>query len=1121
MNINPNNQPNYAEYRDFSDTQDCDTECASENEENCILSNNEYKIEKIPSRLKQDNDDDSSVPRILYDKKNKKYCYQLDYNTFIFLSDSEYKNNKYLFEIKDKRLLFFKESHNGTVIGRGELNDEGDRNFEKYKNINEYIKKYGNLDKNGEFKKNSDEMQEIKIYKNTDEYLKRKCYLYKNMDDFKKNIYTIYLDIYDYYFPDYIKQKIKKYEKLLPSGYEKRLNITNKNINTYKKRYNIFYNENDDLIKLNDKNNKLISIKDIKEEDIKDYEKAEQFLGKYFSKWTIPEDKALKDKEKFEYGSICGTIDSIADEIEYLTKFEKILYSIKEDINLILNYNDLKNTHNYGKENIKKLKQIKEKAEALISVFSEPLIKSHKILIDYIKLYGKIITNPIFFQLDNSEEIDLKKLNDKISKYIETKIITSENPLYARERRKYTFNFPNYKENEYLEDLLFDNINWNNEIRKKFFWELKDIKEKIDDVSSYIEKYKKIFRPENKLNLKENINEKSEIKDKKMLNLFMCYMYDIIEYLYNFKKNRKDFENNKTFPECSTVMNEEIMKKLSNYILEKTEKTSIAKEDEEIILKDLEKILNLYVNLFLKDKEVIPNCENLEEYKNAERYFKDFNRDLNPNGSYIFTPFIKELLFNLLNHTKKYIGQDKKSSYKSLYNLCKTLETKVKKPKIIFLRDLCEYHKDKSGDYISSEDSDSSESSISDNEITINTDQKIKNFQEKIKKHKEYIENFFKNSYAYYNNKKYFSTPLEEVCKHTLPDIEKYKDFIKKFKNYEKINLFEEEVKSLEALLFKNIERITITGEDLYNKKFDDKLSNNILDLYKSEDADTVTVKQNLEKLNNYKNEYKQKIFKAKKEKEIKTTVKIFKDEINEHKEYIENIYKYENKQEFLDKINHLSDNIVPVINQYEEFIKKHKDFNEEIKQFENEVNLFKIILIKNLENIIKEVKENFKEENLIIEKLKETLKNLISINSDNIKNVEKKENLNKIIEEQPKEQSKTKELDSKKFKEDLNKINKNNEDLKNILKTKKGEFNNINISSTNKDEKENLNKIIEEQPKEQSKTKELDSKKFKEDLNKINKNNEDLKNILKTKKGEFNNINISSTNKDEIKKTK
>ena len=1054
-NNNQNSQPNYAEYREFSNIQGDTTECSSENEENYILSNDEYKIRKIPSRLKNKNDksDDNLIPRMLYDEKSKKFCYQLDYNTFILLIGLHYQHRKKLFEIDENRVLFLKNLRSHKLYGRGELTNESNYDFEEYENIEEYNKKYGELDKNGEFKKPSNKVQEIKIYKNLDDYFKRKCYLYENMDKFEKNDYTIYYDIYDYYLPNYIKKKIKRYEKLLPSDYEEKLDLIRENINTYKKRYNILYNEDIDLIKLNDKDDKLVSLKDIKEEDIKDHKKSGEFLEKYFFCWIKHDEK---NEKKFEYGTIYGTIDFLADEIEYLTQITKNLYYIKEDINLLLEHNTLDKSNKYKNDDIKKLKQIKEKAEKLWPVFYKPLFKIHKILINYIKLYEKIITHPIFFKLDDSSLDCLGNLSSYILDSISTKFVPSENnhlESQRESRENYTLCFPNYKKNEYLRDLVLDRIESQHDIFKNFYHENDKIKENLNYISSYFKKYKEIFRPENKLNLKEDINEKSDIKDKKMLNLFMCYAYDIINYLNSFKKDIKNLKSNTLFPEYSKIAQKEIKKRLSDYILEKNEKNNITKESENIILKDLEKVLNLYIDLFLKDKDIMPKVENLDKFIEIKKYLKDFNKTINNNPHMSLYPIIQEQLFKFLKLTKKYIGKDKKESYESLYNLCKTLlKEKVKKPEKIFTRYLHECVNYRS----------SSEDSVSETEIITNPEQKIEQFQKIIKKYKEYIKNSFKNFDEYYKDKYSFYYVLKRICENILPDIKKYKEFIEEFKNYEKINSFENEVKSLEKPLFDNIKNIIITAEDLYEKEFKDKSINKMLNLYKAEDSYTIMVKQMVEKLNNIKNEEK-----------IKEIVKLFKNEINENKEYIENIYKYENKQEFLDKLKHLCDNIIATIKRYNEFIETYKNFNEEIKEFENDVELFKTLIIENLENIIKEIKNQFKEENSIVEKLKEILENL-----NGIKNYEEKENLNKIVEEK-KEQNKTIELGSKKFKEDL--------------KEKEKEIEN----KTNK-----------------NKNKELSFKEFKEDLKEKEKSNKELKNELKNSKEEFNKIDESSQNK-------
>lgn len=70
------------------------------------IKNSDYDIGPIPKDKKLGIENNDSIHRILYNRENNKYCYQLDYNTFILLDEKEYLNNKTLFNIKDKRLLF-------------------------------------------------------------------------------------------------------------------------------------------------------------------------------------------------------------------------------------------------------------------------------------------------------------------------------------------------------------------------------------------------------------------------------------------------------------------------------------------------------------------------------------------------------------------------------------------------------------------------------------------------------------------------------------------------------------------------------------------------------------------------------------------------------------------------------------------------------------------------------------------------------------------------------------------------------------------------------------------------------------------------------------------------------
>ncbi len=577
------------------------------------LKNIDYDIGPIPKDKELEIEPSKSTPRILYDRKNKKYCYQLKNNTFIFLDEYEYKKNKTLFEIKDDKILFktMGKIPELTIIGKipeikiyGRNSDLSNLFCNKYGknfiNYEEYLKKCGHLDNEGEFKKPINEVTEIKIYDNTENYFNKICRIYKNIDAFKNNNYIIYPDIYDYYFPDRINTKIEKFiADFPPTEYFCKyfLDKTKKNIEKYEKEYKELCEKKYNLIMQKEINTDQVEI-------LKNFLKLDDIYEK-------------DDKFKYHDEPILKTIYLIKKNIISLLTITKYFkYQI----------NDIKKqlpNHPYSNESeiksIIEVPELKEKLKPILENINKQKSKLFKLFLKFINLYIKIIDEQILlktknknFEKSKSMEECLNKINKLKEKFfkLKTKEIKS---IFLSSLNKQIENPSNMM---YLYRLQNNEINRiENEINKI----------ENEKIKPAINTYKKIFYSNKTLDLPEKIDELKET-DKKKIDLF----FKNISSLINKFDSYEDLEILKTKKEYF-IKDDHLLYFLNDkdnideYILEK--QNNIKKKYVEIILNDLTKFLVLYKDFIIKNEKIFPEYKKTDEKQNSISFLSEDNKE--------------------------------------------------------------------------------------------------------------------------------------------------------------------------------------------------------------------------------------------------------------------------------------------------------------------------------------------------------------------------------------------------------------------------------------------------------------------------------------------------------------
>ncbi len=729
------------------------TEIVEKVKNNVVLKNSEYEIVLIPDNIKI-NSSDGEIPRVLYENKSKRYCYQLDYNTFIFLY-GDYEEYKKMFKVKDNRLLFI-DLGNGKLGGRG-LNQHGNELYEVYRNYEEYIKKNGEKDSKGEFKTRGDE---IKIYENLENYFKRKCRIYPNIKDFENNVYLEYEDIYQYYLPEYKKIRLKKYGDLLSNSKEIFKNIE-ENIKRYHKKYNSFFDVKNDIY--------FDELHNLKFGDLNGSELKKKVIENYVKI------SGKKNSGIYLDGTATLTICSISDDIENLLKINNELKIIKKEIEV-----NLFGLYNGKEEPNLELTKLKEDFLFLWNKFYDLQGELKEILEKFIIFFKNVVKLPIF--LDSSYVVieKLEEIKDKVIKYIKLKNFNEyfykinnvddvklKNKL--NELKSYLEILPDSLDrslNQYLSSLK---INW------EYF---REIGFNIKRVNNLFMEFKDRFYSKDKLEIPENINNLTD-EDRKQLGFFIIFMGKIIERLNKLlvKLPEKILLKNKSFKNESKGL-EGFSDELVEFLIFRINLfKENSKKSKDILLTSLEKFLSLYKNLIVND---FVGQEYRKDINSDERYYED--RDLFRKDSYsIITPLTKEKIYDFLEQVKKYIGEDK-VLYKNLCSLCddliKTIKSKYTKRRYSFSDELIS----------------------------------VKTIKDGIEKYKKYIENVNK-----FNNKKEFLKNVGYIHTEIVPNVLQYEKFMEEFKDNEEVDLFKNEVyDDFKNILVKSLENIVKNIKELY-----------------------------------------------------------------------------------------------------------------------------------------------------------------------------------------------------------------------------------------------------------------------------------------------------------------
>ncbi len=633
------------------------TEIVEKVKENVILKNKDYEIVLIPNNMKIDNSDDSMVPRILYDNKSKKYCYQLDYNTYIFLDRSEYEEHEKNIEIKDNRLLFFK-LEKGKLGGRGsDLSDVYHNYFELYSNYDEYVKKYGKQDEEGEFKKRGDE---IKIYKNLEDYFKRKCRIYLNKKNFENNIYSEYEDIYYYYLPGYVEKETIKYNDLLNDSKEKLLKIE-KNIEKFYEKYNSFFDIKREIYFDESHNLNLNG-------DMKRTEVISKIMENYIRSFC------REDNGKYIDGTMVGTIYFITQDIEGLIKCVGDLKILKKITQM-----EIQNSTYYdlNKKPILELTKLKENFTFLWEKIFELEKKLKEILEKFIIFFEDVMKLPIFLNLKRHKIEKFNEKKDDIIRYMQSNITDRyfNNLLVDRDNaeiKKMADELHSYV--EVLCDGLEKRLNshFNLLILNRDYYE--EIASKVTEVNNLYNEFKNRFYIEDKLNIPKNKNSLTD-EEKKQLRVFISFMKKIVE-IFNelIIELPNKIANVNQISDRDSQSLKESKKKLKDYLVDKIcDMKSHCKTSKNILLMCLEEYLNLYKDLIIDDVIMAPEYKDLD----SNEIYYEYHVSSLGNGYYAYVkPLLKEKLYDFFENVKKFIGEDK-SSYENLYSLCDDLILKI------------------------------------------------------------------------------------------------------------------------------------------------------------------------------------------------------------------------------------------------------------------------------------------------------------------------------------------------------------------------------------------------------------------------------------------------------------
>lgn len=776
------------------------TEIVEKVRENVILKNKDYEIVLTPENMKIEDNDDSKVPRILYENKRKKYCYQLDYNTFILIDRKDYKEYKDKFVIKDNRLLFLK-SEEGKLGGRGsKLFVDGKICMQVYSNDEEYDKEYGEKDIKGEFKERG---EEIKIYDDLYDYFRRTCRVYSNIKDFEKNIYSKYDDVYQYYLPEYMEARLEEYIDIL-NYCKKYLLKSKRNLEIYREIYNSYFDVNNEIyfdefhnLKVQKKQNNL-KIEN-KQKDVKDSTKQQKKEKKItIQKKIIVDFLKVGDLEKddgiYVNGGkiISGAILGVINDIRALLHIAESLTKNKKEMEI----NFAKSPYYNSKEKpIIELKELEKKFVDLFTDIFELKDQFKEILEKFIVFFQDVMNLPIF--LDSTSN-DIKRLET-----IKDKILDNVKSIESEEFTKYFEWFDEYfniyhgvddikikKEldilTSYLKGLpnrLRKNLNSGLSFLKSNHGYLTNMGLKKEEVNDLYNEFRRRFYVENKLNIPENKNNLTD-EEKKQLKIFISFMGKIIKELNKLASivsSKVTPKNN--LPDLKSAIDklEEVMDIRISLVKENL------KDIKSVLLTSLEKYLSLHKDLIMDRSFMDVDSKDIfEQEESCYRY------RVKCRGNEFFSsvkPLIKEGLPDFFEQVKKYIGEDK-FLYKNLYSLCDELHKGIK------LNYAKGYYKDFDG---------------------LATVETIKN---ELKRYREYIENINK-----FNSKEEFLKKVDLLHEEVIPYVLSYEDLFEECKENEGVSLFKVEVfDKFKKMLIENVENVIKKIENLYKIENSNKL---------------------------------------------------------------------------------------------------------------------------------------------------------------------------------------------------------------------------------------------------------------------------------------------------------
>ena len=950
FNNNNNIQDNIWIHREFDDYKDETTEGVHAS----ILD-----LVKIPFNKKIDYNEDEPIK---YNKEKDSYCYCLNHNTYIYITNEEYVNRKKSFLLHSKELLFKRDEKTGMLIGRRSIDGKN-----TYKNIIEYNSKNKNSDKD-EF---NEENEEIKVYESTEDYFNGKCRIFLNKINLENGKYESCQNIREYfdkkiYNLKYDEEKRKYYYSLdfneSDNCYRTYIYLSNEEYEN-KENFEIRYEKI--LFKNNEHNLIGRSLNGEKEYNFPDY------VYKYYN-------------HRFE---IDGYRDDYKDENNEFDERE-----FKKENKEIKVYESIEN---YFKGKCKIFKN-KYYFEQNISDDCENLIEYYFDKYNNVKYDENKKQHYICLDFDDSSDSDehyktlIYLTDDEYKNRVTLLKIENKNLLFIKNGKKLIGRSVNGKKNfNNINEFYTENEKHNN---KEFRKENKEIKI-YKNTEDYFSGKCKIFNNYNDFKNNQNELECNDIVD--------YYFNKYPETMYNSKKNMT----------CYCLDYDETDKCFKTYIYLTDHENNFKNSLFEIKNKKL---------LFKKNRKnntIIGRGKNeQQEYKNFKEYYEqnkyedleEFNEENKEIKIYESTEDYfngeckifrnKDDYFNYLKNNNSSSNNDEGNKY---YKTCSNIR---------------QYYRDKLNFKLNY--------AFKQNNFFLQ--QNIKPYtKEKIDEYKNNCEEYFKklyspSEYEIPENKQIPSKKVNYFEKIFIPQTEKiFKliEILKLYKNNETI------IKSKTEDLLKNINKISLIFKDVFLHKCQnsfknlDKLKEKIL---KKLEESLILLNVELYDLKPLNDDIFNLFEEYLKNLKIEENSKKFENESSEIiDDYNITIEAEGRSKEFENELSQIIDEYITtteteknleklqnnIYNKLENFIKK-KDINNEYRDIDIKdittsiTNSFKIFLNKNNTekniNIYKTYLEYSKEE---LEKLKNCFLKLYEITRDKLKD-EKYSNFNTIYNE-------------------------------------------------------------------------------------------------------------------------